>query len=88
MNPHLFAEFTRRIAGEVIVPESPAYDQVRTVFNQEARPAVIVRGQSHEDIVTALRFAREGSTSGPSGKTQACFSMRNEKGRKHCQRYL
>jgi FAD/FMN-containing dehydrogenase len=59
MNPHLFAELNHRIAGEVVVPGSPTYDQLRKVFNHAGSPAVIVRGQSTDDLVTALRFARE-----------------------------
>lgn len=53
------AEFNKRIAGEVVVPASPSYDELRNVFNQAGSPAVIVRAQSNDDIVTALRFARE-----------------------------
>ncbi len=34
MNPQSFDQFTSRIAGEVIVPGSQAYDHVRTIFNQ------------------------------------------------------
>src|SRR5262245_9487376 len=59
MNPQLFAEFNHRIAAEVVVPGSPTYDELRKVFNRAASPAVIVRGQSTDDLVTALRFARE-----------------------------
>src|SRR5215211_366189 len=59
MNPDTFAEFNHRIAGEVVVPGSPTYDELRKVFNRVASPAVIVRGQSTDDLVTALRFARE-----------------------------
>jgi FAD/FMN-containing dehydrogenase len=59
MNADTFAEFNHRIAGEVVVPGSPTYDQLRKVFNRAASPAVIVRGQSTDDLVTALRFARE-----------------------------
>jgi FAD/FMN-containing dehydrogenase len=59
MNPHMFAEFNHRIAGEVVVPGSPTYDQLRKVFNRAGSPAVIVRGQSTDDLVTALGFARE-----------------------------
>src|SRR5215471_15670961 len=59
MNTQSFAQFTSHIAGEVIVPGSQAYDHVRTVFNQEGSPAMIVRAQSSQDIVTTLLFARE-----------------------------
>ena len=59
MDSQLFATFNQYIAGEVVVPASPAYEELRTVFNQAGSPAVIVRARSHEDIVTTLRFARE-----------------------------
>jgi FAD/FMN-containing dehydrogenase len=59
MNPQLFAELNDRIAGEVIVPGSPTYDELRKVFNRAASPALIVRGQRTADLVTALGFARE-----------------------------
>ena len=59
MNLHMLAELNDRIAGEVVVPGSPTYDQLRKVFNRAASPAVIVRGQSTDDLVTALGFARE-----------------------------
>ncbi len=58
MNAHIFALFNQRIAGEVVVPGNEAYDQLRNVFNQAGSPAVIVRAQTNEDIVEALRFAR------------------------------
>src|SRR5215217_2429788 len=59
MNPHRFAELNHRIAGEIIVPGSPTYDQLRKVFNREGSPASIVRAQSTHDLVMALHFARE-----------------------------
>ncbi len=59
MNLHMLAELNDRIAGEVVVPGSPTYDQLRKVFNHAGSPAVIVRGQSTDDLVTALGFARE-----------------------------
>jgi FAD/FMN-containing dehydrogenase len=59
MNPDILAEFNDRIAGEVVVPGSPTYDELRKIFNRAASPAVIVRGQSTDDLVTALGFARQ-----------------------------
>jgi FAD/FMN-containing dehydrogenase len=59
LDPHILAEFNNRLAGEVVVPGSKAYDELRNVFNQAGSPAVIVRGHSNDDIVMALRFARE-----------------------------
>ncbi|HET9980974.1 MAG TPA: FAD-binding oxidoreductase, partial [Ktedonobacterales bacterium] len=47
------------IAGEVIAPSSPAYDERRRIFNGVGSPAVIVRVQNNDDIATAIRFARE-----------------------------
>jgi FAD/FMN-containing dehydrogenase len=47
------------LAGDVITPASPEYETRRRVLNRVGSPAVIVRVQSVEDIVTALRFARE-----------------------------
>jgi FAD/FMN-containing dehydrogenase len=60
MDAHALEECTQRIAGEVVVPGHTDYDELRTTFNNRAgHPAVIVRAQSHDDIVTALRLARE-----------------------------
>lgn len=59
MDSQIAAELNHRIAGEVVMPASPSYDELRNVFNQAGSPAVIVRAQNNGDIVTALRFARE-----------------------------
>jgi FAD/FMN-containing dehydrogenase len=59
MQPHTLEELKNHIAGEVIAPSSPAYDERRHIFNQTGSPAVIVCVQSNEDIATAIRFARE-----------------------------
>src|SRR5205823_3844079 len=50
-----------RITGEVIGPGDPDYEQARRVWNAIAdrRPALIVRPSSVDDVVAALRFARE-----------------------------
>lgn len=59
MQPHALDELKNRIAGEVIEPSSPSYDEQRNAFNRAGSPAVIVCAQGSEDIVTAIRFARE-----------------------------
>lgn len=60
MDSHILAEFTSHITGEVVIPGSQTYDALRNVFNNRAgSPAVIVRAQNHDDIVTALHLARE-----------------------------
>ncbi|WP_405788388.1 FAD-binding oxidoreductase [Streptomyces sp. NBC_00029] len=49
------------LSGEVFAPEDPGYDEARTLFNAmiDRRPAVIAQCESTEDVVTAVRFARE-----------------------------
>jgi FAD/FMN-containing dehydrogenase len=59
MNQRTLDEFKNRIAGEVITPTSPEYNDVRSVFNQTGSPAVVVRGQNNDDVVAAMRFARD-----------------------------
>src|SRR6185312_73525 len=59
MQSNTLEDLKNRIAGEVIAPSSPAYDERRHIFNQTGSPAVIVRAQGNEDIATAIRFARE-----------------------------
>jgi FAD/FMN-containing dehydrogenase len=48
-------------AGEVIRPEDAAYDAARAVWNGmvDRRPALVVRPTQPEDVVIALRYARE-----------------------------
>jgi FAD/FMN-containing dehydrogenase len=59
MDSQIGAKFNNRLVGEVVVPGSPSYDELRNVFNQAGGPAVIVRAHCNDDIVTALRLARE-----------------------------
>jgi FAD/FMN-containing dehydrogenase len=48
-------------AGEVVRPDDPGYDAARAVWNSmiDRRPALIVRPTGTDDVVVALRFARE-----------------------------
>jgi len=52
--------FADAFAGEVILPEDPAYDGARVVWNGmiDRRPALIVRPTGAADVMTAVRFAR------------------------------
>jgi FAD/FMN-containing dehydrogenase len=53
-------ELRSRLAGQVITPSDPQYDQARQAWNLsvDQRPAVILVAQSAEDISLAVRFAR------------------------------
>jgi FAD/FMN-containing dehydrogenase len=48
-------------AGEIVRPDDPGYDAARAVWNSmiDRRPALIVRPTDTDDVVAALRFARE-----------------------------
>jgi FAD/FMN-containing dehydrogenase len=51
----------RRSCAEVILPEDPAYDDARRLWNavHDRRPAVIARPWRAEEVATAVRFGRE-----------------------------
>ncbi|MCD6059667.1 MAG: linked oxidase domain protein [Thermomicrobiales bacterium] len=52
-----------RFTGDIILPDDPGYDAARTLFNAmiDKRPEVIAQCASVDDIVAAIRFARENS---------------------------
>jgi FAD/FMN-containing dehydrogenase len=73
-------ELRAAMAGAVVTPEDPDYDQARMLWNADAdrRPAVVARCSSTADVVAAVHYAQaEGleiavrcgahSTSGQSG---------------------
>jgi FAD/FMN-containing dehydrogenase len=55
------ARFRDQFAGEVVLPGDPDYDRFRVVWNAIAdrRPAIIARCAGPDDVVAAVRFARE-----------------------------
>jgi FAD/FMN-containing dehydrogenase len=55
------ATFRARLHGEAVTPADPGYDEVRRVWNAmvDKRPALIARCVDADDIVAAVRFARE-----------------------------
>ena len=54
-------ELRRHFAGEIIEPGEVDYDDARRVWNAvfDRRPALIVRPSSVDDVVAAVRFARD-----------------------------
>lgn len=57
----LVSEFRVRLRGEVLVPGQPGYEEARQVWNAmiDRRPALIARCGTPEDVVQAVRFARD-----------------------------
>jgi FAD/FMN-containing dehydrogenase len=55
------AGFRDRFKGQLVGPDDPEYDQARAVWNAIAdrRPALIARCTDVDDVVAAVRFARE-----------------------------
>ncbi len=60
-SPAQIDRLRRSFAGEIISPEAPDYDDARRVWNAmfDRRPALVVRPESVEDVVAAVRFGRE-----------------------------
>lgn len=54
-------ELKARFRGELIAPGDQGYDAARAVFNAmiDRRPALIARCASREDVIQAVKFARE-----------------------------
>jgi FAD/FMN-containing dehydrogenase len=55
------SSFRETFAGEIVLPDDSGYDGARAVWNGMAdrRPALVVRPSGVDDVVSALRFARE-----------------------------
>ena len=49
------------IGGDLLLPDNPGYDEARRVWNGmiDRRPAAIARARTTDDVVAAVRFARE-----------------------------
>jgi FAD/FMN-containing dehydrogenase len=60
-NGRALAAFRERFRGQVVVPGDPDYDRARAVWNAtaDAHPAMVARCAGVEDVVAAVRFARE-----------------------------
>jgi FAD/FMN-containing dehydrogenase len=55
------SEFRERHRGPVITPEDGGYDLARTTYNGmiDRKPALLARALDVDDVVTAVRYARE-----------------------------
>ena len=54
-------EFKAQFRGDVVLPGDASYDEVREIWNAmiDRRPALIARCASPEDVVQAVKFARQ-----------------------------
>jgi FAD/FMN-containing dehydrogenase len=61
LNTPRLARFKELFSGEVVLPGDASYNQARVVWNAIAdrRPALIARCSSVDDVVIAIRYARE-----------------------------
>jgi FAD/FMN-containing dehydrogenase len=62
MSSHRAAqELKSRFSGQLLTPADEGYDGARAVFNTmiDRRPAFIARCANVEDVIGAVRFARE-----------------------------
>jgi FAD/FMN-containing dehydrogenase len=55
------APFSEAFQGEIVLPGSAGYDAARIVWNAmiDRRPAIVARCEGADDVVRAIRFARE-----------------------------
>jgi hypothetical protein len=61
LEPTTLRTFREGFGGEVVLPEDPGYDAARIVWNGlvDRRPAMVARCSDVEDVIAALRLARE-----------------------------
>ena len=61
MDKPFLDKLTDGFSGEIVRPGDSGYDAARAVWNSmiDRRPALIVRPTGNDDVITALRFARE-----------------------------
>ena len=54
-------QFRQSLKGNLVLPEDADYDEVRAVWNGmiDRRPALIARSLVADDVVTAIKFARD-----------------------------
>jgi FAD/FMN-containing dehydrogenase len=54
-------ELERKVKGKIITPETPGYDESRTIWNARINrfPAAIVQCVNTTDIIETVNYARE-----------------------------
>jgi FAD/FMN-containing dehydrogenase len=75
-----WAALRRQIAGEVVLPDEPAYERARrpAIANfAAARPLAVVRCAGPADVSTALRFARRQAIHATARSGGHCFAGRS-----------
>jgi FAD/FMN-containing dehydrogenase len=60
INQAALDKLRKDLTGQIIVPEDPAYDEARSIFNAmiDRRPGVITQCANVNDVVRAVQFAR------------------------------
>jgi FAD/FMN-containing dehydrogenase len=75
--------FANSLRGEVLTPESPNYNEARSIWNAmiDRKPGLIVRCRGTSDVIRAVRFAREYNL-----LTSVCGAGHNIAGNAVCDR--
>jgi FAD/FMN-containing dehydrogenase len=61
LDPMALGALRDAFGGEIVLPDDPGYDDARVVWNGmiDRRPAIVVRPTDADDVISAVRFARE-----------------------------
>ena len=61
VSPEIVQAFKTGFRGQVLTPDAPAYEEARKIWNAmiDRRPGLIVRCTGSQDVVHAVRFARQ-----------------------------
>jgi hypothetical protein len=61
MNLSNLDSFKKEFSGELILPGSDHYEQVRSSFMHRGSPAIVIKPKNNQDIGMALKFARDNT---------------------------
>lgn len=61
VNEETITQFKASLRGELILPDTPAYDDARSIYNAmiDKHPALIVKCSNVADVISAVNFGRE-----------------------------